>query len=136
MNRKTRSLIALAAFLLSGSALAVDITGLPQALDAGWQGQKVCEVLYETDAVRVGRCVFPPGVGHEKHYHVPHFGYTIEGATMEVTTDEGTRVVTVAAGDNFSTSEITVHEGVNIGDTTAVYLIVEPKPGAAASGAP
>ena len=38
-------------------------------LEAGWQGEKVCEVLVENESVRTLRCTFPPGIGHEKHYH-------------------------------------------------------------------
>jgi len=111
------------------SARAADTTGLPEAFDAGWQGRKTCELLFETDEVRVGRCTFPPGIGHEKHYHVPHFGYVLEGSTLEVTDAQGeTRVMETNTGDSWSTSEITVHSAMNIGDTTARYLIIEPKP--------
>jgi len=123
------ALIAALMLLAPLHASAADTTGLPEAFDAGWQGQKTCELLFETDEVRVGRCTFPPGFGHEKHYHVPHFGYVLEGSTLEVTDDQGeTRVVETVTGDSWSTDAITVHSALNIGDTTARYLIVEPKP--------
>jgi len=118
-------------FLLSASlaAMAADTTGLPEAFDAGWQGQKTCELMYETDEVRVGRCSFPPGIGHEKHYHVPHFGYVLEGGRLQITDEQGdVQVVQTVTGGSWSTSEITVHSAMNIGDTTTSYLIVEPKP--------
>jgi quercetin dioxygenase-like cupin family protein len=108
-------------------ALAADTAGLPHAFDAGWQGQKTCELLYEDAAVRVGRCAFPPGVGHEKHFHNPHFGYVLEGGAMRLVDSEGVQTTTTAAGGTWSTSEVTVHEGLNVGETTARYLIVEPK---------
>lgn len=101
--------------------------GLPHAFDAGWQGQKTCELLFEDDAVQVGKCVFPPGVGHEKHYHNPHFGYTLEGSTLRVIDDTGEREVVMKTGFTWSTDTVTMHEALNIGDTTASYLIVEPK---------
>jgi quercetin dioxygenase-like cupin family protein len=129
LNRKL--IVLTTALLASGIPLAraADPTGLPEAFDAGWEGRKPCELLYENEEVRVGRCTFPPGVGHEKHYHVPHFGYVLEGSTLQVTDDQGeTRVIETATGDSWSTSEITVHSAVNIGDTTARYLIVEPRP--------
>jgi quercetin dioxygenase-like cupin family protein len=101
---------------------------LPHAFDAGWAGQKTCTVLFEDESVRVGRCVFPPGVGHEKHFHNPHFGYVLEGSTLRIVDDRGERTVTTAAGGTWSTDAVTVHEAVNIGDTSTSYLIVEPVP--------
>jgi quercetin dioxygenase-like cupin family protein len=100
---------------------------LPHAFDAGWQGAKTCELLFEDETTRIGRCVFPPGSGHEKHYHNPHFGYTLEGSTMLITDSTGAREVVTSAGGTWSTTGITVHEAMNIGDTTTSYLIVEPK---------
>jgi quercetin dioxygenase-like cupin family protein len=100
---------------------------LPHAFDAGWQGQKTCKVLFEDQASRVGRCVFPPGVGHEKHYHNPHFGYVLEGGTLLIRDDRGDREVTTKAGGSWSTVSITVHEAINTGTTTSSYLIVETK---------
>ena len=110
-------------------ALGQELPQLPEAVDAGWKGEKTCQLLYETDSVRVGRCTFPPGVGHEKHFHYPHFGYVLEGGTMSITDDQGLTVARPAeTGANWSTTEITVHEALNTGDTTTSYLIVEPKP--------
>lgn len=125
-------LIVLTATLLVSCSLAAeaaDTTGLPEAFDAGWQGQQTCELMYETDEVRVGRCSFPPGVGHEKHYHVPHFGYVLEGGALRITNERGEeQVVETMTGGTWSTDEITVHNALNIGDTTTSYLIIEPKP--------
>ena len=100
---------------------------LPHAFDAGWEGQKTCELLFEDDSARVGRCVFPPGIGHEKHYHNPHFGYVLEGGALRIVDSTGEREVTTQAGGDWSTTTITVHEAMNIGETTTSYLIVEPK---------
>ena len=47
---------------------------LPDPLEAGWNNEAVCEVLEENEKRRVLKCTFPPGVGHEKHFHAPHFG--------------------------------------------------------------
>ena len=100
---------------------------LPHAFDAGWEGQKTCEILFEDDSTRVGRCVFPPGIGHEKHYHNPHFGYVLEGGALRIVDSNGEREVTTRAGGDWSTTTITVHEAMNIGETTTSYLIMEPK---------
>ena len=108
-------------------AAAQDEIGLPHAFDAGWAGQKTCEVLFEAATMTAARCVFPPGVGHEKHYHRPHFGYVLEGGTLRISDADGDRVVTTEAGSSWSTEEVTVHEAMNTGDTTTSYLIVEPR---------
>lgn len=108
-------------------ALAVDTAGLPHAFDAGWQGQETCELLFEDASVRVGKCEFPPGIGHEKHYHNPHFGYVLEGSTMRLVDADGEQTVTTETGGSWSTTAVTVHEGLNVGQTTARYLIVEPR---------
>ena len=100
---------------------------LPHAFDAGWEGQKTCEILFEDDSARVARCVFPPGIGHEKHYHNPHFGYVLEGGALRIIDSNGEREVTTQAGGDWSTTTITVHEALNIGETTTSYLIMEPK---------
>lgn len=111
----------------SPAAPTPDFSNLPHAFDAGWKGEKTCELLYEDEANRIGRCVFPPGVGHEKHYHNRHFGYVLEAGTLRITDSAGEREVTTQPNGTWSTKSITVHEAVNIGDTTTSYLIVEPK---------
>ncbi len=113
---------------LPSLAGADDTVGLPHGFDAGWKGQKTCELLYETPTVRVGQCSFPPGVGHEKHFHNPHFGYVLEGASMLVRNQSGEKEVVTETGNTWSTSSVTIHEAINTGTTTARYLIVEPRP--------
>lgn len=115
-------------FLLVSPLSAVDLPDLPNAFDAGWKGEKTCELLYETETVRVGQCSFPPGIGHEKHFHYPHFGYVLEGGTLSITEQDGSvREMQTVTGSSWSTDTIMVHEALNIGDTTTRYLIVEPK---------
>jgi quercetin dioxygenase-like cupin family protein len=100
---------------------------LPDPLEAGWKNAKVCEVLEENDKLRTLKCVFAPGVGHEKHFHAAHFGYTISGSKFRITDKTGTREVNVPTGYNFYNQKIEWHNVLNIGDTTAVFLIIEPK---------
>jgi beta-alanine degradation protein BauB len=101
--------------------------GLPHAFEAGWKGEKTCEPLFENDKFRAGRCTFPPGVGHERHFHRPHFGYIVAGATMRMTDAAGTQDRVLQTGATWWSDGIEWHEGVNIGDTTGVYVIIEPK---------
>ena len=101
--------------------------GLPHAFDAGWEGQSVCTLLHEDESLRVARCVFPPGVGHEPHFHDPHFGYVLEGGTLRIRDAAGERTVTTVAGSEWYSPERTQHEAVNIGDSVTSYLIVEPR---------
>lgn len=103
------------------------VSKLPDPLEAGWKGEKVCEVAYETKKIRVLKCTFAPKVGHEKHHHKPHFGYTINGSTFQIIDDKGVREVNVKTGTQFSKDIITEHEVLNVGDSTAVFLIVEHK---------
>ncbi len=100
---------------------------LPGPLEAGWHGSKVCVVLNENARVRALRCTFPPGVGHERHFHAAHWGYIIAGSTMKVTSATGTVVRELKAGDSWWSDGFAWHEGLNIGKTTGVYIIVEPK---------
>lgn len=102
-------------------------TNLPDPLEAGWKGEKVCEVLSENEEMRILKCTFPPTVGHEKHKHAPHFGYTLKGSRFRITDENGSREVNVPSGYHFQKEEITTHEVENIGDSTAIFLIIEPK---------
>lgn len=103
------------------------IPDLPDPLEAGWQGQPVCEVLAENAQLRALKCTFPPGVGHEEHFHAPHFGYTLQGSKMQITEDGETRVVDVPTGAAWTDEVVTSHTVLNVGQTTGVYLIIEPK---------
>lgn len=92
---------------------------------AGWKGKPVCEQLHNDARMRILRCTFPPGVGHEPHYHEPHFGYTIRGGKMQINADGEIRVVDIPDATMWTREERTTHDVMNIGDTTAVYLIIE-----------
>lgn len=100
---------------------------LPDPLEAGWKGQKVCELITENKKLRTLKCTFPPEVGHEKHYHAEHFGYTLAGSKFKITDSTGTREVNIPTGYDFYNKKVEWHEVLNIGKDTAVFLIVEPK---------
>ena len=102
-------------------------TTLPDPLLAGWENKAVCEVVEDNPKIRVLKCTFPPGVGHERHYHASHFGYTVQGSTFQIRDTTGIREVNVPTGTEFYNEGIDWHEVVNIGDSTAVFLIIEPK---------
>jgi quercetin dioxygenase-like cupin family protein len=100
---------------------------LPTAFEAGWKGEKVCEPLFENEQMRAARCTFPPGGGHDRHFHPPHWGYILEGTTMRITTEAGSVDRVLKSGSNWWSDGIAWHEAVNIGTTTSVYIIIEPK---------
>lgn len=102
-------------------------TKLPDPLEAGWKGSKVCKVLEENDKIRALKCTFPPGVGHEKHFHAAHFAYTLSGSRFRMTDATGIREVNVPKGYNYFKEKVDWHKALNIGDSTAVFLIIEPK---------
>lgn len=125
---RTRSAVC-GVFLASIALLAACTTAprLPDPLEAGWKDVSVCETLHDDAEHRILRCTFPPGVGHERHYHDRHFGYTVAGARMRITDASGTREVDVATGSSFASDGIEWHEVINVGDSTGVFLIIEPK---------
>jgi hypothetical protein len=100
---------------------------LPDPLEAGWKGEKVCALKEETQRHRLLLCTFAPGVGHERHFHAMHFGYVLEGARMRITDANGVREVETTRGASWRSDGIAWHEALNIGDTAASYLIFEPK---------
>lgn len=100
---------------------------LPDPLEAGWEGASVCEALHDSAQGRILECTFPPGVGHERHDHCRHFGYAIAGGRIRITDTDGTREVDVSPGSRFRSDGIEWHEVISIGDSTAIFLIVEPK---------
>lgn len=118
-----------AVLLLAACASAsAQVAPLPMALCAGWEGERVCELLREDAQIRVLRCTFPPGVGHEMHYHPPHFGYVLDGnSTMRITTADGVVDRPVRAGTSFSNDAEIRHAALNVGRETTRYLIVEKK---------
>jgi beta-alanine degradation protein BauB len=118
-----------AACTAQSTPLAPVVPPLPTAFEAGWKGEKVCEPLFENEQMRAARCTFPPGVGHERHFHPPHWGYIVQGTTMRITTEAGTTDRVLKSGANWWSDGIAWHEAVNIGSTTGIYIIVEPKQG-------
>jgi quercetin dioxygenase-like cupin family protein len=120
--------LALGFFLvLSLFASCKNTNALPDPLEAGWKGEKVCELLEDQPKMRVLKCTFPPGIGHERHFHAEHYGYTLKGSTFKITDEEGSRTVAVPTGYSFYNELIKWHEVLNVGDSTAVFLIMEPK---------
>lgn len=119
----------LAAATLPGIVVAEPAAtpALPDPLAAGWNGESVCEKLHEDLDHRILRCTFPPGVGHERHYHKPHFGYTLSGGRMRLIDANGTREVDLTTGNTAVSEGTPGHEVLNVGDSTVVYLVVEPK---------
>lgn len=109
------------------TACATPASNLPDPLAAGWRGKPVCEKLHDDARQRVLRCTFPPGVGHERHYHERHFGYAIAGGRMQIVSAAGTREVDLATGSSYASEGVAWHQVLNVGDTTVVYLIVEPR---------
>ena len=100
---------------------------LPSALEAGWEGERVCKLQHQTQTHRVLRCTFPPGVGHERHFHPAHYGYALSGGTMRITDETGVRTVTLETGSDYSSDGTAWHEVVNVGDTPVIYLMVEER---------
>ena len=128
MRQSLTIIVACTALALMGGYATATTPGsdsLPSALEAGWAGESVCERLYQTSDRRVLRCTFPPGVGHEPHFHPAHFGYALTGGTMKLVSADGERTATIETGSSYSSEGVAWHEVVNVGDTTVTYLIFE-----------
>ena len=117
---------ALLIFLM-GCNTAVIADELPDPVAATWRGEPVCETLSETAEMRVFRCIFPPGVGHERHFHARHFGYALSGGRRRITDAAGSREVSLQTGTYFSSDGIPWHEVLNVGNTVVSYLMIEPR---------
>jgi beta-alanine degradation protein BauB len=126
MVRAARALALAMCSLVLLRALSAE-PRLPSAFDARWKGAQVCEPVFENAQMRAARCTFPPGGGHERHFHPPHWGYIIAGGTMRITDANGTTDRVLKSGSSWWSDGIKWHEAVNIGPTTSVYLIIEPK---------
>ena len=120
----------IATYLIPSISWAAPVTQnqpLPDPLAAGWDGRPVCQKLHEDEQQRILKCSFGPGVGHEKHFHAPHFGYALSGGDMRLSDQSGTRDVSLNTGSSFSSQGTAWHEVLNIGETTVEYLIIEAK---------
>jgi hypothetical protein len=122
------SFVLILLLLLSSHFVFADSQKLSDPFEAGWKGSKVCEKLSENKINRILRCTFPPGVGHERHFHVAHFGYALSGGTVRITDHKGTREVTLSTDSSYSSNGVEWHQIENIGETTVIYLIIENKP--------
>ncbi len=114
-------------FILVSAAACTLPSQIPGPLKAGWQGKAVCEKVRQNLEQQVLRCTFPPGVGHERHSHRPHFGFVLAGGVMQVTDANGTRTIEVTTGSSFESAGIEWHEALNVGTTTTVFMIFEDK---------
>ena len=123
---RLRHLSTISGLFVAAAGVVAD-EPLPDPLAAGWKGEPVCELVHDGLMQRVFRCTFPPGVGHERHYHAPHTGYVLEGGRMQITDSDGTRVVETATNSSWSSDGVKWHEVLNVGDTATSYLIIEPK---------
>lgn len=125
IRRYFQCLVISLTVLFASQTLARSVP-LPDPLEAGWEGARVCEQLHKDADQRVLRCTFAPGVGHDAHYHSKNFGYVIAGGRMRITDATGTREVDLVAGSGFASDGLSWHEVFNVGDTTVVFLMVEP----------
>lgn len=127
-NKMLNARRTLQAFILF-LPLTTQAQNLPDPLSAGWEGEPVCECLHRDERLRVLRCSFAPGVGHERHFHPPHVGYVLEGGRMKITDAAGTRVQDIPSDISFANPDgIEWHEAVNVGEQTARYLMIEAAP--------
>ena len=92
---------------------------------------KKCSVksLKKNDKIRVLKCTFEPGVGHEITLLIaPHFCQSHKRQSLsEWRTKTAFAKWTSVSGASYWSDGVEWHTALNIGDSTAVVLIVEPK---------
>ncbi len=115
---------AIIAINILSMARAADI---PDAVAAGWEGKKTCDVLHEDEKIRILRCTFPQNIGHERHFHPAAFSYVLSGGRFRITDNKGTWQWSSATDEYRAGTPVQWHEILNIGNTTLRYLIVEKK---------
>lgn len=125
-TRLVRLVLALS-LLAAANARTAYAADVPDAMDAGWKGEKRCENLHEDEHIRVLRCTFPPNVGHEPHSHPASFLYVLTGGHGKVTDSNGVREFEVKTDQSRPAKPVEWHEMLNTGDSTLRYLIVEKK---------
>ena len=60
-------------------------------------------------------------------FKAAHWGYVLAPPTMRITTASGAATRELKAGDTWWSDGVAWHEVLNVGSTTGVYLIAEPK---------
>lgn len=103
------------------------MSDLPDPVEAKWKGQDVFRVIEANEELRTLKCSFPPGGGHDKHFRTKHYDDSITGSTFKITDAEVTRDVEVTSGSDFFNSSLNWHEVENVGDSTAVLILIEIK---------
>ncbi len=117
-----------AIFLLSFSLFSnISFSQELDPYEAGWQGEKMCEISHEDDKNRILLCTFPPGTGHERHMHGPTYNYILEGASLIITDENGEQEVTLETGLGYFSEGVAWHEAVNVGENTFRVLLLEQK---------
>jgi quercetin dioxygenase-like cupin family protein len=119
------AVLMLLAFLTPVDAMAQ--ISVPNALSVEWQGQKLCEKLYEDAQILIARCTFPPGSKHLKHSHPGYLSYALSGGKIQIEDAKGTRQLEPRTGSYANSPPIPSHELTNVGDATVSYLVVERK---------
>ena len=106
---------------------AAGAENVPDALSVEWQGQKLCEKLFEDAQIRVSRCSFPPGTMHLCHSHPSYISYVLSGGEAQVTDARGIWQGQVLAGTYVEVPAVAWHEVTNTGNTTLQFLFIEKK---------
>lgn len=98
-------------------------TNLPQCFSALFVFQSY---LRKCRDARSARC-FCARLGHERLFHAPQWGYVLNDPTMRISDERGTTERRIKTASSCWSDGIARHEALNVGRTTSVHLIIEPK---------
>ena len=96
-------------------------TKLPQCFSALFVFQNC---LQKRRDARSARC-FCAGLGHERLFHAPHWGYVLNDPTMRIADERDTAESRIKTGSSWWSDGIAWHEAHNVGRTTLMHLIIE-----------
>lgn len=116
----------LVAVLAWVTADCTSASSLPGLLQAGWQGNRVCERLHE-DATKEFFAVLSCGCRTWAPFSRSAFWTHNHGWSYALTDETGTREVDMESGGYFTSGGFIWHEVLNIWESTTRFLIIEGK---------
>ncbi len=88
---------------------------------------EIYKVLVDNDDVTVMEITFKPGQSDNKHSHLVHTVYVIQGGKIKLTMPDGTaKEMDIPSGASLHLGPVT-HQATNDGDTELKILLVEHK---------
>ncbi len=117
--------------LTGAEKVAIVILSLPQEMVVGFISQLADEDVHKALAAVSRMDEIAPSIQEkvltEFRSALGKHDYAIAGGRMRITDEAGTREVDSPTGNSWTSAGVAWHEVVNVGETTAVYLVIETR---------